>query len=311
MCSIVSYYYCDCENKKKEMERGRIESDDNVLVDSPGSMRTEVEKERQGKRMREGSDEGIGGGWSVKDDLSNLKKMMEVMCSKVDRLGESNNQILLRMDRQDEMMELMRNKMEKQCEEIKDAKVEIGKSVREMKVIRERMKKTEDTVSELRAVLKEWESRVIALEERSIDQEARSRRNNLIFFGMKEEMGEDCNRKVRDLVRSVTGFDVVLERAHRLGRKRPEVGGVEGKPRPIIVKFLDFNHREKVRQDRKKFVNVSIGEDWPAAIRETRKRLVPDMMEYKRKGHQAWIAYPARLIVDGQEKKVLTPKLNR
>ena len=38
-----------------------------------------------------------------------------------------------------------------------------------------------------------------ALEDRSIDLEARSRRNNLVFYGLKEEGNEDCRQVIERL----------------------------------------------------------------------------------------------------------------
>ena len=69
--------------------------------------------------------------------------------------------------------------------------------------------------------------RVKVLEESAIDQETRSRRNNLLFHGIKKEESEDCLKTVKLLVKEKCGItkDVIVERAHRIGPVRRGVVG--------------------------------------------------------------------------------------
>ena len=48
--------------------------------------------------------------------------------------------------------------------------------------------------------------------------------------------------------------------------------------------------------------------DLPLEIHEARAKLVPELRELKRNNKDAWIAYPARLMVEGQEVRTETPK---
>ena len=104
--------------------------------------------------------------------------------------------------------------------------------------------------------------------------------------------------------------NVIIERAHRLGRKRTNTG--VNKPRPLIVKFLDYNHRQSVKESRRNLPSgVSVSEDFPIEVRDARQKMMPELLEAKRNGKQAWLAYPARLIIDGREVRSIRPTTTR
>ena len=62
-----------------------------------------------------------------------------------------------------------------------------------------------------------------------VDLEDRSRRNNLRFEGIKEHENkswEDCENKINDLLENKLKMDienVVIERAHRTGKKKTRI----------------------------------------------------------------------------------------
>lgn len=75
------------------------------------------------------------------------------------------------------------------------------------------------------------------------DLEQYSRRNCVLFHGIKEEASEKTTQKVLDILEK--DLDVPISRyeigrTHRLGRKRD---GEDARPRPIIVRFI--SHRQK------------------------------------------------------------------
>ena len=75
---------------------------------------------------------------------------------------------------------------------------------------------------------------------KSIDLEARSRRNNLIFWGLPELYNENCFFVIRDFIKRHLDLDVdnmYLSHAHRLG---PRKIGQRDPKRPIIVNFRDY-----------------------------------------------------------------------
>lgn len=75
---------------------------------------------------------------------------------------------------------------------------------------------------------------------KSIDLEARFRRNNLLFWGLPENPNENCFQIIRDFVHRHLDLDagnMYLARAHHLGPRRI---GQRNPKRPIIVNFRDF-----------------------------------------------------------------------
>lgn len=151
--------------------------------------------------------------------------------------------------------------------------------------------------------------------------ENQSRRNNLIFHGIQEaetETWEECDKKVRDSLAKEFGIDadsLQIERAHRLGKKKrvagcvtdasPEGASQDGasessqegassnaaeptasaKPRPVIVKFLDWKQKSSVLQQiiDAKSENVKAKEDFSFRVRNIRRQLIPYMVELRKK----------------------------
>jgi hypothetical protein len=78
---------------------------------------------------------------------------------------------------------------------------------------------------------------------KSIDAEARSRRNNLIFScvrGFVENKGENCTSLILDFIENrltIRSNDVRIARAQRLGMKDRSK---HTQRRPIIVNFTEF-----------------------------------------------------------------------
>ncbi|KAJ4929976.1 hypothetical protein JOQ06_018992, partial [Pogonophryne albipinna] len=87
---------------------------------------------------------------------------------------------------------------------------------------------------------------------------------------------------------------IEVERAHRMGNGR----GAD-KPRQIVVKFLRFKDKTAVmgRRNRLKGTNIFLNEDYPEAVHQKRKELVPAMKAERSKGNIAYIVYYIRLHV--------------
>ena len=88
-----------------------------------------------------------------------------------------------------------------------------------------------------------YNDRLRLLKYKSIDLEARSRRNNLHFKGFPEMRDENCRRTVLDFLEANLGMEELpsIERAHRLGRYSSEKG-----PRPIIVAFSFYKDTKDI-----------------------------------------------------------------
>lgn len=134
--------------------------------------------------------------------------------------------------------------------------------------------------------------------------QSQSMRNNLMFSNIPEDINE-TNERTEAIVRHFIvdklkiAHDLVkdmqFERVHRIGQPR-----ADGKIRQIIAKFTLFKDREAVRKERKnlKDTNFFISEQFPKAIVERRKKLLPKLKKAKEENHDAWISYDT-LYIDG------------
>jgi ribA/ribD-fused uncharacterized protein len=113
----------------------------------------------------------------------------------------------------------------------------------------------------------------VALRDRVVQLDSYSRRNNLIFYGLRQNTEEDCSLIVKTLMIKQLGLEnanaVKFERCHRL-RIRVD-------PQPIIVRFNWYQDRNMVWQSRSKLkgTNISMREDFPPEIIDQRKTLLP------------------------------------
>ncbi|XP_040068339.3 uncharacterized protein LOC115324279 [Ixodes scapularis] len=115
------------------------------------------------------------------------------------------------------------------------------------------------------------------LEARVDDTENRSRRKNLIFYGVPDPSPtETFAQSEQRIIRLCSElFEVTLdskeiERAHRLGRHSIE------RPRTIIVNFSFFKTKEAILSNGRKLkgTNFSMGEDFSRSVRNARKHLL-------------------------------------
>lgn len=159
-------------------------------------------------------------------------------------------------------------------------------------------------VSKAETVIKSHENRLKLLEYKSIDIESRSRRRNLIFWGIAESPVEAKDtatpyKLVHNFIRVDLGIERVMfiERAHRLGRFKP------GVCRPIIAAFRDYPDTEEIMSNARKLKGtlLRVNRDYPSEIVEARRALYPMYKEYRdqNKYNKVSIQYPAKLVVNG------------
>ena len=190
---------------------------------------------------------------------------------------------------------------------VKTFDARIGKLEVNMTDINQTVKK----VDGLERKLKQMEKKERDLEWRGIENEARSRRNNLLFYGIPESEGEDCDDVIRNIIHSnlrLNPTGLIIQRAHRLRTRKPKnsIGQSSTRPRPIIANFLNFSDKEKIRSLHHKLPRpLGVSDDLPLDIRKARESLLPELKELKNRGKKASIAYPARLIADGKVVKDL------
>lgn len=136
----------------------------------------------------------------------------------------------------------------------------------------ENVGKQHKRLTKVESVVRSYEDRIRLLEYKSIAIEARSRRNNILFHGLKESRTEDCKDIICQFVLDqfqITINDSNITRAHRLGRFD------RGRIRPIIVAFQEFSLTERIIKQGYllKDTDFSISRDYPIEITRARKTI--------------------------------------
>lgn len=113
-----------------------------------------------------------------------------------------------------------------------------------------------------------------SMESRLDELEDRSRRDNLLFYGIPDsrESWEQSEAHVKSILTNAldTMPENSIERAHRLGPLTPN------KCRPIIVKLSGYKIKDKILSARAKLreINVTVSEDFSPATRIARRKLI-------------------------------------
>ena len=134
------------------------------------------------------------------------------------------------------------------------------------------------------------------------DIENRSRRSNLVFYGIPEhkEGREDCFKTMNELLQGFVGIDINPEHIDRCHRTPTHRTPDQSKPRMIHVAFSSFQTREIVRKaciqkfkdnlldGRKAYVS----EDFSRRVQLLRKAKMADFKRLQEQGKKPFYVYP-------------------
>ena len=108
-----------------------------------------------------------------------------------------------------------------------------------------RVSANEDDITNTRDRVEKMEELIRHLKDKTDDLENHSRRSNIRILNLPEQAeGRDAVGFLETFIPQILGNSnftapVTLERAHRIGKK-------SDRPQPLIAKFLNFRHKEKV-----------------------------------------------------------------
>lgn len=131
------------------------------------------------------------------------------------------------------------------------------------------------------------------------DLECRSKRNNLIFYGIQRdenETSDDCEEKVKTLLTDDLGLPTIpFDRVHRTSMK---------KDAPIVARCTFYKDRQTILKAKKNLSetnkDISIGEDFSERVRAIRKSLLPHYKAAKKDKKKAGMIYD-HLLIDGKK----------
>lgn len=264
------------------------------------SKELEIEKSdsRRKKRMREcGSQTDEEG---VEEELNHGC----TMCSKkLDGIQEKLDRVLALLP---EIQKLQAKvlKLEKEKNDLKESLEFSQADIAELK------NDAVSTMTKLDAVgdkLAEME----ALERRVIKQECYNRRNNIKFFGIKDDEHEspkETESKLRQFLHKEMKIpssaleDIQFERVHRIPTRPKENKNKKDYPRPIIAKASFFQDKEYIKSHIKKLPKgkkFGVSDDFPKEIDDIRKTLYPVLKKAKEEKKAAFFNVE-KLIIENE-----------
>ena len=147
------------------------------------------------------------------------------------------------------------------------------------------------------ASINNLEKSASSINEKLIDLENRSRRNNLRIDGIPEHVNEtwkDCEEKVKVLLKNKLKLkdDIQIERAHRTGKEN------QGRPRTIVFKLLSYKDKALIMSCGKRLAGsgIYINEDFAKETVEKRKKLWEEVKKYRRDGKYAILQYDKVIV---------------
>ena len=109
-------------------------------------------------------------------------------------------------------------------------------------------------------------------------------KNNLIFTGLSEQEGENCEGLLRDFLYYEMNIGKDIQFGNIQGfRKRPQTR--DDLHRPIVARFLHYKDLELMKNSGRllKGTHFGVGEQFPPEIEDRRRLLYPIMREEKKK----------------------------
>ena len=149
----------------------------------------------------------------------------------------------------------------------------------EIKSINWNMASTREKADNVEKRVDIHERKLRMLSYKSIDLEARSRRNNLIFWGITERGNRQCDTLILSFMADEMRIDcagMVIDRAHMLGPiRRSDNWGRSDQRRPIIVRFRDYRDVDLILDNAYKLrgSRFRVDRDFPNEIVDARSRL--------------------------------------
>lgn len=198
-----------------------------------------------------------------------------------------------------------RKDIKEQLTGIKSEIISVNQKITEAEV---RIEKVEDRVQNLEQTLNKMIKVMHQQENKLLDYEGRSRRENLRIYNVPEgaegsSMMDFVEKLLRDTLEINPTVEFGIERAHRALVSRP-AGDRQDKTRSIIVKFLRYRVKEEILrrawEKKKVFLNgklIFFDHDYPPVVLQKRKEYVEAKRVLKQKNIRFHTPFPAKLRV--------------
>ena len=199
-------------------------------------------------------------------------------------------------------------------QELKDVKDSITFIHAEVKYIKKESEQLKKSKGETKKRIENLEQLNSTLNSRVIDLQARSMRDNLIFYNIKESDREDTTEIIKDIIENTLGIEnaksIKIDRSQRMGKKQAK--RTTKQLAIVVAKFNYFLDKEQVLANARKFkgTGMAVLEQFPEEIAKERKRPYPEMQKVKQQ--RKWVKLVRdKLYIDGHIYRVYKKKLNK
>ena len=232
---------------------------------------------------------------SIDNKLCELTKKMTVMDGRVSSLESKvsdNMRTLIGI-------EASRAHDSQTCDEIQTKQSVIDKQLKDERLRSTKLEKDLERVQKSNS----------AMSEDIIDLQARSMRDSLLFFGFDEcntfedRREENCVHTIMNFCETTLNLPNVrdtlkIDRAHRIGPYNKD------KTRPIVAKFNFFQDKVVIKRRAFDVLDRStskyrISDQFPKAIQDRRKTLIPALIKAKSENKKAVLSYD-KLYIDNK-----------
>uniref|UniRef100_A0A8C5QRW1 Uncharacterized protein n=1 Tax=Leptobrachium leishanense TaxID=445787 RepID=A0A8C5QRW1_9ANUR len=202
---------------------------------------------------------------------------------------------------------LLDDKLGKLTATIESVLSQVTSQAHRLTEVEERVSTLEDTVNPLQTQLDQQNTIIQGLTDKLDDLENRSRRNNLRIIGLPEAVkGPALQEWASVWLPSHLGYNiescpVAVERVHRLG---PDLNSTAGRPRPVIMLFLNYTNKTKILQAYYRLRNLDyqgatlqLFQDFSAALSTKRRAFSSLCSKLVAQNIRFSLLYPARLLV--------------
>lgn len=174
------------------------------------------------------------------------------------------------------MLDLMMEELTSLKESLEFSQEQIGELVKDNAEMKGKMEFMETRFDLIEAENKK-------LKEALLDVQCRSMRDNIVFTGLPEKEGKDCETVIREFMSdqlnlpTATVQGITFSRVHRMGRPSKD------RPRAIVARFEHYQHKELVKGRGRELRNTTFGmnDQFPPEINYRRKVLIPIMKEHR------------------------------
>lgn len=214
-------------------------------------------------------------------------RALKTVIPEIENIGKTVSCINLKLSEMETQFKDLEVKVNVIEESVQFRDKEFENMKKDLKRHSESLKKAEELNHKMKKVVDDMETRSEHVTDKILEMEARSMKDNLIFYGLNEPakpkegesiIPDDCEKLVKDLLNDTLNMDsttIEFNKIHRLG------GAKAKKPRPIIVNFRRFADRESIRlksydEDIKKKLNDNkqgVGVQMPQVYRDARRAL--------------------------------------